>query len=64
MAFRQGEKAFFIYGFAKNESSTVSDDELNALKLLAKEVLSCGPAKLAKTINADELTKIEVDDDG
>ena len=64
LAFRQGEKAFFIYGFAKNERSTVSDDELNALKLLAKEVLSYGPAKLAKTINAGELIKIEVDDDG
>jgi len=64
VAFRQGEKAFFIYGFAKNERSTVGDDELDALKLLAKEVLSYGPTKLAKAIKAGELIKIEVDDDG
>ena len=64
VAFRQGEKAFFIYGFAKNERSTVSNDELDALKILAKEFLSYGPAKLAKAINAGELIKIKVDDDG
>ena len=35
VAFRQDDKAFFIYGFAKSERANVSGDELKALKLLA-----------------------------
>jgi hypothetical protein len=44
VAFKQAEKAFFIFGFAKNECANVSGEELRALKLLAKELLSYPPA--------------------
>ena len=64
MAFKQGEKAFFVYGFAKNERSNISDKELKALKLLAKELLNYPVASLTKAIKAGELIEIEVDDDG
>ena len=33
VAFRQGNKAFFIYGFAKNERANIGDKELRALKM-------------------------------
>ena len=62
VAFKQGDKAFFIYGFAKNERANVSDKELRALKLLAKELLHYPPASLDKAMKAGEL--IEVNDDG
>ena len=61
-AFRRGDTAFFIYGFAKNEQANVSKKELLALKLLARELLSYTSPALAKAIRAGEL--IEVDDDG
>mgnify|MGYP001828317616 FL=1 len=64
MAFKQGEKAFFVYGFANNERSNISDNELKALKLLAKELLNYPVASLTKAIKAGELIEIEVDDDG
>lgn len=64
LAFKQGEKAFFVYGFAKNERSNISDKELKALKLLAKELLNYPAASLTKAIKAGELIEIEVDDDG
>ncbi len=64
VAFRQGEKAFFVYGFAKNERANISDKELKALKLLAKELLNYPAETLAKAIKAGELIEIEVDDDG
>ena len=64
VAFRQGDKAFFIYGFAKNERANVSDKELRALKLLAKELLNYAAPALAKATKAGELIEIEVNDDG
>ena len=64
VAFRREDKAFFIYGFAKNERANISDKELKALKLLAKELLNYPAASLIKAIKAGELIEIEVDDDG
>jgi len=62
VAFRQGDKAFFIYGFAKSERANISDKELKALKLLAGELLSYTKPALAKAVKVGEL--IEVEDDG
>jgi hypothetical protein len=64
VAFRQGVKAFFIFGFAKNERANVSSDELRALKLLAKELLNYSATLLAKALQTGELIEIEVNDDG
>jgi hypothetical protein len=64
VAFRKGNKAFFIYGFAKNERANISDKELRALKMLAKELMSYTTAALTKAMKAGELIDIEVNDDG
>jgi len=64
VAFRQGNKAFFIYGFAKNERANISDKELRALKMLAKELLNYAAAAVTKATKAGELIEIEVNDDG
>lgn len=64
VAFRQGNKAFFIYGFAKNERANVSNKELRALKMLAKELMNYTTAALTKAMKAGELIEIEVNDDG
>lgn len=64
VAFRQGNKAFFIYGFAKNERANVSNKELRALKMLAKELMNYTAAALTKAMKAGELIEIEVNDDG
>ena len=62
VAFRQGNKAFFVYGFAKNERANVSDKELRALKMLAKELMSYTAVALTKAMKAGELIEIEVND--
>jgi hypothetical protein len=64
VAFRQDEKAFFIFGFAKNERANISNDELRALKLLAKELLNYSATSLTKALQTGELIEIEVNDDG
>ena len=35
LAYRIGKKAFFMYGFSKNELDNIDDKELKALKQLA-----------------------------
>ena len=64
IAFKRGDKAFFIYGFAKSERANISDKELQALKLLAKELLNYAAPALAKATKAGELIEIEVNDYG
>jgi hypothetical protein len=64
VAFKQGNKAFFIYGFAKNEHANVSDKELRALKMLAKELLNFTAAALTKATKVGDLIELEVNDNG
>ena len=64
VAFKQGDKVFFIYGFAKNERANVSSKELQSLKLLAKVLLNYSAPALVKATKAGELIEIEVNDDG
>lgn len=37
--FRHGERAFFAYGFAKNDRANIARDELKAFRMLAGEML-------------------------
>jgi hypothetical protein len=60
IAYRQCDKAFFIYGFAKNAKDNITARELQALRLLARTLLSYPPAALATAVIAGELIEIEV----
>ena len=62
VVYQQADKAFFVYGFAKNERANISDKELKALKLLATQLLGYTNPALVKAIEAGEL--IEVINDG
>jgi hypothetical protein len=64
VVFRRGDRAFFVFGFAKNERANVSKDELKALKLLAKELLSYPVVSLTRAVQSGELIEIEVIDNG
>jgi hypothetical protein len=64
VAFKQDDKAFFVYGFAKNERENINDNELRALKLLAKQLLNYSASTLTKAVDAGELIEIEVNEDG
>lgn len=49
--FRQGEKAFFVYGFAKNE--------LNAFRKLADQMLIYDDTALAAAMANGTITRVE-----
>jgi len=62
LAYRLGDKAFFVYGFAKNARANISSAELKALKHLAKELMSYSDKTLTEAIQHGAL--IEVEDNG
>lgn len=62
LAFKVDDKAFFIYGFAKNARSNIKDDEAKALKKYAAELLSYSDKQLKKAMEVGAL--IEVKNDG
>lgn len=62
LAYRVGDKSFFIYGFAKNARVNISAGELKALKHLAKELLGYSDKLLTEAIEYGAL--IEVENDG
>jgi len=59
LAFKLGDKAFFIFGFAKNQQDNISPKELKALKVLAKQVLSYTSAQLKVALNAGEFIEVK-----
>ncbi len=62
LAYKREDKVFFIYGFSKGQTANIKDDELKALRLLAKQLLGYSDKGLEKAVKAGEL--IEVEDHG
>ena len=59
IAIRVEDKAFFVYGFAKNARSNISQHELKTLKAYAKELFGYSEAQLNKALKAGELDEVE-----
>ncbi len=62
VAFRHEDKAFFIYGFAKNERANITQKELKALRMLAAELLGHDKSALNRAVSADELIRVTSND--
>jgi len=62
LAYRVGDKVFFLYGFAKNARANVSNEELKALKNLAKELLKYSDPMLTTLINKKVLIEVIIDE--
>ncbi len=62
LAFKVGEQAFFMYGFAKNQQDNISAKELKALKAIAKQVLGYTPVQLKMVLNAGEFIEVNHDE--
>ncbi|HEV8330131.1 MAG TPA: type II toxin-antitoxin system RelE/ParE family toxin [Steroidobacteraceae bacterium] len=59
VATRDGDLCFFLYGFAKNERSSIDDDEEAALRAWADTLLNMSPAALARAEDAGEVMKVD-----
>ena len=62
LAYMVGNKAFFVYGFAKSARANISADELKALKHLAKELLNYTDKALAEAITHGALIEVNNDE--
>lgn len=63
VAFKHDDQAFFMYGFAKNQRSSITVKEQQALKGLARELLGYGDKQLNRALEQGALIEIEVQDD-
>lgn len=58
LAFRLGDCAFFVYGFAKNERDNIDDRELKTLKLLASALLGWTPEQTGHALREGALIEV------
>lgn len=59
LAFRHEERAFFIYGFAKNVMGNINDKEETVYKDLAKELLNLDEKILEKMLKIGSLIEVK-----
>lgn len=59
--FKSGDKAFFIYGFAKNEIDNISNADLLFFKELAVEMLNYKEDKITDLITKQKLFEVYYD---
>lgn len=59
LAYKARDKAFFVYGFAKNVRPNITIQELKALKHLAKTLLEASDKELTQAVNAGALIEVE-----
>ncbi len=58
IAYRDGQRLVYLFGFAKNERDNINPLELAALKRLASHLLSLTDAGIRRAIRAGELQEI------
>ncbi|MCW6533805.1 type II toxin-antitoxin system RelE/ParE family toxin [Sphingomonas lycopersici] len=58
VAYRTDDRAFFVYGFAKNERENIEDDELQTLRDIGAELLGQGNASLQAAVDRGALQEI------
>lgn len=61
LAYKVADKAFFIYGFAKNVRANVKTDELKGLKAYAEVLLSYSDKELTQVVKNGALIEVESD---
>ena len=60
--YRKGDKAFFVYGFAKNEQDNIDESDEKNFKELAKILLGASDTELKKLVKAGKYVEVKCDD--
>jgi hypothetical protein len=63
LAYRRGERAVFLHGFAKSMRANIDDDELEVLRRQGAGLLNAAAAAIEIMIADDELTEVDYDED-
>jgi len=59
IAYRTGNRAVFLYGFAKNERANINNDELSTLRTIGANWLSAPTAVLTLALARGDLREIK-----
>ena len=62
IVYRQGAKAFFVFGFAKSSKANISSQDVAGFKELSKQFLALNDGDLERLSNGGKL--IEIDEHG
>ena len=63
IAYRPGDRALFLYGFAKKERDNIKDDELTTLKEIAAAWLEADAERLRYALEDGVLQEVTYDDE-
>jgi hypothetical protein len=58
LVYKLGDRAFFVYGFAKNARANINVEELKALKAYANVLLNYSDKELRKAVKAGVLIEV------
>jgi hypothetical protein len=58
IAYRRGERAVFLFGFAKNERANIDDDELGEWRHIGRLYLALDERRIEAAITAQELMEV------
>ena len=61
--FKKGKRAFFAYGFPKNEKANITDAEQDQFKVLADTLLKLSDKDLAKLVKDGKYTEVIKNDE-
>lgn len=61
--FRIEERAFFVFGFAKNQRDNISADDLKIFKRTAQEALAFTEDKINELVKVEELIEVNCDEE-
>jgi hypothetical protein len=59
LATNRNDRWIFVHGFEKNERSNVSDNELEALKLLADDLLRLSELQISEAVGKGSLLEVK-----
>ena len=62
--YRRGERAFFVYGFAKNEQANIDASDERDFKELAKVLLAASEDDLKKLVEQGEFVEVTCHEQG
>ena len=60
--FQKGERAFFVYGFAKSDRENIEPDETAAFKKSAKAFFALSDKQIEILIKDEELSEVDYED--
>jgi hypothetical protein len=58
IAYHSGQRAVFLFGFAKSERDNIGSDHASDLKAAAHDVLVLAPGEIAKRLAAQTLVEV------